>query len=52
MKDRMLDGVYEAMVLTDDSPDASNDISHPARVDPVGTMLTFARDVANLPPPR
>jgi alpha-L-arabinofuranosidase len=50
MKDRVLDGTYDAIVLTGDSPDAYNDIEHPNRVVPVKTQLTVAKGVVNLPP--
>ena len=50
MKDRVLDGSYDAIVLTGDSPDAYNDIQHPDRVVPVKTKLTFTKGVVKLPP--
>jgi alpha-N-arabinofuranosidase len=50
MKDRILDGNYEALVLTGDSPDAYNDIGHPDRVVPAKRKLTFTRGAVILPP--
>lgn len=50
MKDILLEGEYDATILTGDSPDAYNDIEHPNRVVPRKTKLTFKKGVANLPP--
>jgi len=50
MKDRLLDGKYEATVLAGDSPDAFNDIEHPSRVTSQKTTLTFTKGDVNLPP--
>jgi len=50
MKDRLLDGGYEALVLAGESADSFNDIDHPNRVAPVKTQLTFSQGVATLPP--
>jgi alpha-N-arabinofuranosidase len=50
MKDRPLQGSYQAMVLEGDSPDAYNDIQRPNRVVPKSTKLGFTKGVVNLPP--
>jgi alpha-N-arabinofuranosidase len=50
MKDRPLQGSYQAVVLAGDSPDAYNDIENPNRVAPKKTKLAFAKGVVNLPP--
>ncbi len=50
MKERPLDGTYNAMVLTGESPDAYNDIEHPDRVAPKEVKLTFNKGTVNLPP--
>ena len=50
MKDMLLEGNYEAMVLAGDSPDSYNDIENPNRVVPEKTKLIFAEGVVNLPP--
>ncbi len=50
MKDRLLEGTYQALVLAGDSPDAFNDIEHPNRVMPEKTKLTFTKGVVHLPP--
>ena len=50
MKDRPLQGGYQAMVLAGDSRDAYNDIENPNRVVPKKTKLTFTKGVVNLPP--
>ena len=50
MKDVLLDGKYNATILTGDSPDSYNDIEHPNRVTPKKTKLTFRKGAANLPP--
>jgi alpha-L-arabinofuranosidase len=49
MGDALLDGKYNATVLTGDSPDSYNDIGRPNRVTPKKTELTFRNGVANLP---
>ena len=49
MKDVLLDGEYDATIITGDSPDSYNDIEHPNRVTPKKTKLTFRKGVANLP---
>ena len=46
----LLDGTFDATVLTGDSPDAYNDIENPDRVIPRGIELTFREGVADLPP--
>lgn len=43
------EGEFEATVLAGDSPDAYNDIEHPARVAPERRRLTFRGGVAVLP---
>lgn len=50
MKDLLLDGNYQAIVLAGDSPNAFNDIEHPHRVVPVKTNLTLVKGVVTLPP--
>lgn len=50
MKDRVLEGNYEGIVLAGDSPNAYNDIGNPNRVVPVKTKLTFAKGIIQLPP--
>jgi alpha-L-arabinofuranosidase len=50
MKDMLLEGKYEAMVLAGDSPDSYNDIENPNRVVPQKAMLTLTKGVVNLPP--
>ena len=50
MKDRPLQGSYQAVVLAGDSPDAYNDIANPNRVVPQRTKLTFAKGRVSLPP--
>jgi alpha-L-arabinofuranosidase len=45
-----LDGTYAAIILAGDSPEAYNDIEHPARVVPEPRQLTFNRGVVNLAP--
>jgi alpha-N-arabinofuranosidase len=50
MKDTLLDGEYDATVLTGESADSYNDIEHPNRVVPKKTKLTFKKGVVNLSP--
>jgi alpha-L-arabinofuranosidase len=50
MKDRPLQGSYQALVLTGDSPDAYNDIQNPNRVVPQRIRLSFANGIGDLPP--
>ncbi|MEI6117620.1 MAG: hypothetical protein WCP99_24025, partial [Burkholderiales bacterium] len=48
--DRLLDGTFDATILAGDSPDAFNDVEHPARVVPQKTQLKFNQGVVSLPP--
>ena len=50
LKDSLLDGAYEALVLAGETPESFNDIDNPNRVVPVKTKLSFTKGVANLPP--
>jgi len=50
IKDTLLDGQFEATILSGDSPDAFNDIDHPDRVVPEKTKLVFKNGKVNLPP--
>ena len=50
MKDAPLDGAYEALILSGDSPDAFNDIEKPDRVAPRKTTLAFSKGEVSLPP--
>ena len=50
MNDDLLQGSYQALSLTGDSPDSYNDIEHPNRVVPKKTKLTFTKGRVNLPP--
>jgi alpha-N-arabinofuranosidase len=50
MKDVLLDGQFEATVLSGDSPDAFNDIEHPSRVAPQNMRLEIRNGVVSLPP--
>ena len=50
MKGVPVKGEYAATVLAGDSPDAYNDVEHPARVVPARTRLTFTNGVVRLPP--
>jgi alpha-N-arabinofuranosidase len=50
MKDTLLDGRYEAVVLAGDSPEAFNDLDHPNRVVSEKTQLSFKKGVVSLPP--
>lgn len=47
---RRLDGKFDAIMLSGDSPDASNDIEHPDRVNPEKIRLNFTDGVTCLPP--
>ncbi|NND08037.1 MAG: hypothetical protein HKN87_16785 [Saprospiraceae bacterium] len=47
---RMLDGKYEATILTGGTPQAFNDIEHPNRVAPKRTELIFENGAVKLPP--
>ena len=48
--DELLDGSYNATVLSGDSPDAYNDIQNPDRVVPENIKLIFENGVVFLPP--
>ena len=50
MGELLVDGIYEATVLTADSPDAYNDIENPNRVMPKKIVLTFKEGITSLPP--
>lgn len=50
LKNTLLDGTFEATVLSGDSPEAYNDIKNPHRVTPQSRQLTFQKNVAKLPP--
>jgi alpha-N-arabinofuranosidase len=50
MKDALLEGTHDAIILAGDSPDAYNDVEHPNRVVPEKTQLTFNKGVVRLPP--
>jgi alpha-N-arabinofuranosidase len=46
----VLDGPFKATILSGDSPDAYNDVSHPDRVVPESARLVFRKNVVKLPP--
>jgi len=48
--DRSPDGTFDATILAGDSPEAFNDVEHPARVVPAKTQLSFKQGVVTLPP--
>ena len=50
IEDTLLDGIYEATILTGDSADSYNDIGHPDRVAPKKIKLKFKKGVTDLPP--
>ena len=50
MAESLVDGIYEATVLTADSPDAYNDIENPNRVMPKKIARTFKEGITSLPP--
>ena len=50
MRDKPLDGIYKATVLTGDSPDAYNDVEHPYSVMPIEMEVSFRNGAASLPP--
>jgi alpha-N-arabinofuranosidase len=50
IKDRPLNGSYQATVLTGESADDYNDVEHPDRVAPKEKPLIFNTGSANLPP--
>jgi alpha-L-arabinofuranosidase len=45
-----LEGSFDATILAGDSPEAYNDVEHPARVVPERMKLTFTKGTAGLPP--
>jgi alpha-N-arabinofuranosidase len=49
MKDALLDGRYEAVILAGDSPEVFNDIEHPDRVVPQTKLLVSKKGVISLP---
>lgn len=49
LNSRTLDGLYDAVVLCGDSPEAYNDIQHPDRVVPQTKKLTISNNVIKLP---
>jgi alpha-N-arabinofuranosidase len=48
--DLPLEGTYDGVVLSGDSPEAFNDIEHPTRVVPENRQFTFADGAVELPP--
>jgi alpha-N-arabinofuranosidase len=48
--DRLLDGEYQATILSGDSPDAFNDVDKPNRVVPQTARLGFTDGAGRLPP--
>lgn len=50
MKGRTLDGIFDAIVLRGDSPEAYNDVQHPERVVPTRTRVTCAKGIIQLAP--
>ena len=50
MKDKLVEGTFDAIVLSGDSAEAYNDIEHPNRVVPEKTKATCGRGVVSLPP--
>ena len=50
LKNTLLDGPFEATILSGDSPEAFNNIKNPDRVTPQSRLLTFQKNVAKLPP--
>ncbi len=48
--DAPVDGVFPAVILSGDSPDAFNDIELPDRVAPVKAEMVFKQGVVTLPP--
>ena len=50
IKDMLLDGEYEALVLAGDSAEAYNDVDHPERVKPYRTSLAFSQGITSLAP--
>ncbi len=50
MGDKLLNGTYNARILTGESTESYNDIDHPNRVSPEKVELTFRNGIVNLPP--
>ena len=50
MGDKLLNGTYNARILTGESSDSYNDIDHPNRVAPKEVELKFKNGVVHLPP--
>jgi alpha-L-arabinofuranosidase len=50
IRDKLLEGDYNATLLDGDSTDSFNDIEHPNRVAPEETQLTFKKGVCELSP--
>ena len=50
MKDTLLEGTHDAVILSGDSPEAFNDIHHPNRVVPKHTRLAFNKGAVSLTP--
>ncbi len=50
MKDALLEGNYEGIILAGDSPDSHNNINNPDRVVPVKRIMSFKKGMVNLPP--
>jgi alpha-N-arabinofuranosidase len=50
LKDKTVEGAFEATILAGDSPDAYNDIEHPERVAPERKELCFRDGTTTLPP--
>tara|TARA_B100000131_G_scaffold173297_1_gene167435 strand:- start:798 stop:1259 length:462 start_codon:yes stop_codon:yes gene_type:complete len=50
MGDELLNGTYNARILTGESTESYNDIDHPNRVSPEKVELTFRNGIVNLPP--
>jgi alpha-N-arabinofuranosidase len=46
----IFDGTYDATILAGDSPEAYNDVTHPLRVAPRETRVTFRQGTVDLPP--
>ena len=50
MGDLLLDGQFDATILAGDSPEACNDVEHPARVAGERKKVAFTQGVVDLPP--
>jgi alpha-N-arabinofuranosidase len=48
--DRLLDGVFDATILADESPEAFNDVERPDRIVPEKIPMKFSQGVVRLPP--